>query len=171
LTNTVAKTWTITFNKILECDTLAADLLAFISCIEWKAILYSILLAAHPEAQLAKAISTLCSYSFLERRDDSIKLDMHRLVHLATRIWVSQNGHKAKTSKAAIKHLSEVFLSDDYANHEIWRDYLPHITRIDKDKQCQGTEEKSKLCLKVRQCLYVNRRIKEAVLWLQESYE
>jgi hypothetical protein len=86
LTNAVAKTWTITFNKILECDTLAADLLAFISCIEWRAILYSILPAAYPEARLAGAIGTLCSYSFLERRDDGTKLDMHRLVHLATRI-------------------------------------------------------------------------------------
>ena len=70
-----------------------------------------------------------------------------------------------------MKHLSEVFLSDDYANHEIWRDYLPHVARIDKDEQCQGTEEKSKLCLKVGQCLYVDRRMKEAVLWLQESCE
>jgi hypothetical protein len=116
LTNAVAKTWTITFNKILEYDTLAADLLAFISCIEWRAIPYSILLAAHPEARLAGAIGTLCSYSFLERRDDGMKLDMHRLVHLATRIWVNQNGREAETSKAAMKHLSEVFPSDDYTN-------------------------------------------------------
>ncbi|OOO06635.1 NB-ARC domain protein [Aspergillus oryzae] len=50
--NAVAKTWTITFNKILECDTLATDLLAFISCIEWRAIPYSILPAAYPEARL-----------------------------------------------------------------------------------------------------------------------
>ncbi|KNG79980.1 kinesin light chain [Aspergillus nomiae NRRL 13137] len=54
--NAVAKTWTITFNKILECDTLATDLLAFISCIEWRAIPYSILPAAHPEARLASPL-------------------------------------------------------------------------------------------------------------------
>jgi hypothetical protein len=34
LTNVITKTWTIMFNKILKYDTLAADLLAFISCIE-----------------------------------------------------------------------------------------------------------------------------------------
>ncbi|KAL2802733.1 P-loop containing nucleoside triphosphate hydrolase protein [Aspergillus granulosus] len=56
LTNAVAKTWTITFNKVLECDTLAADLLAFISCIEWRAIPYSILPAAYPEARLASPL-------------------------------------------------------------------------------------------------------------------
>ncbi|CRG88510.1 hypothetical protein PISL3812_05541 [Talaromyces islandicus] len=61
LTNAIAKTWTITFNKILEHDPLAADLLAFISCIEWKAIPYSILPAAHSEARLAGAVGALCS--------------------------------------------------------------------------------------------------------------
>ncbi|KOC13590.1 kinesin light chain, partial [Aspergillus flavus AF70] len=167
--NAVAKTWTITFNKILECDTLATDLLAFISCIGWRAIPYSILPAAYPEARLAGAIGTLCSYSFLERRDDGTKLDMHRLVHLATRIWVNQNGCKAETTIAALKHLAEVFPSDDYTNREIWRDYLPHVARIEKDEQCQDTEEKSRLCLKVGRCLHVDGRMKEAVLWLQES--
>lgn len=167
--NAVAKTWTITFNKILECDTLATDLLAFISCIEWRAIPYSILPAAYPEARLVGAIGTLCSYSFLERRDDGTKLDMHRLVHLATRIWVNQNGCKAETTIAALKHLAEVFPSDDYTNREIWRDYLPHVARIEKDEQCQDTEEKSRLCLKVGRCLHVDGRMKEAVLWLQES--
>ncbi|KAE8358207.1 kinesin light chain [Aspergillus caelatus] len=152
--NAVAKMWIITFNKILECDTLATDLLAFISCIEWRVILYSILPAAYPEVRLVGVIGILCSYLFLERRDNGTKLDIYRLVHLATRMW-----------------LSEVFPSDDYGNREIWRDYLPHAAHIEKDKQCQGTEEKSKLYLKVGQCLYVDGRVKEAVLWLQKSCE
>jgi hypothetical protein len=135
LTNSVAKTWTISFNKILESDTLAAHLLAFISCIERRAIPYSILPAAHPEARLAAAVGTLCSYSFLERRDDGIKFDMHRLVHLATRIWVNQNGFETETRTAAMKHLSKVFPSDDYTNREIWRDFLPHVAHIEKDEQ------------------------------------
>ncbi|KAH8595392.1 kinesin light chain [Bisporella sp. PMI_857] len=157
LTNAIAKTWTITFNKILERDTLAADLLAFIS--------------SHPEARLARAIGILCLYSFLKRRDDSTKLDTHRLVHLATKIWISQNGREAKTSKAAMKHLSEIFPSSDYTNRKIWREYLPHVARIDKSEQCKDTEEKSELCLKVGMCLYVDGRMKEAVLWLRESCE
>jgi tetratricopeptide (TPR) repeat protein len=171
LPNTVAKTWMVTFNKILECDTLAADLLAFISCIEWRAIPCSILPPAYPEARLVGAIGILCSYSFLEKRDGGSKLDMHRLVHLATRIWVNQNGREEETRMAALKHVSEVFPSDDYTNRYIWRDYLPHVARIKEHKQCQGTEENSKLCLMVGRCLYVDGRIRESVLWLQESCE
>ncbi|KAJ5151145.1 kinesin light chain [Penicillium canariense] len=171
LTNAVAKTWTITFNKILERDPLATDLLAFISCIEWRAIPYSILPAAHPEARLAGAIGTLCSYSFLEKRDNGTKLDMHRLVHLATRMWVNQNGREIETRTTAMKHLSQIFPSGDYTDREIWRDYFPHVAHIKKDEQCQDTEEKSELCLKVGRCLFTDGRMKEAVLWLRESCE
>ncbi|KAJ5672347.1 TPR repeat protein [Penicillium longicatenatum] len=171
LGNAIAKTWTITFNKILEQDTLAADTLAFISCIEWRAIPYSILPPADPEARLVGAIGTLCSYSFLQRRDDGTKLDMHRLVHLATRMWVNQSGHEVETRMAALTHLSEVFPSDDYTNRETWRDYLPHVALLEKDEQYRDTEEMSELRLKVGRCLYVDGRMKEAVLWARESCE
>lgn len=169
--NAVAKTWTITFNKISEQDKLAANLLAFISYIEWKAIPRSILPTDHPKAQLEEAIGTLCAYSFLERRGDGKKFDMHRLVHLATRIWVSEKRAVEALSIKAMKHLLEAFPSDDYRNREIWRDYLPHVARIDRNEQCQDTGEKSELCLKVGRCLLIDGRIKEAVLWLQKSCE
>lgn len=91
---------------------------------------------------------------------------MHRLVHLATRIWVSEKRAVEALSMKAMKHLSEAFPSDDYRNREIWRDYLPHVARIDRNEQCQDTGEKSDLCLKVGRCLRVDGRIKEAVLWL-----
>ncbi|RAO71649.1 uncharacterized protein BHQ10_007661 [Talaromyces amestolkiae] len=170
LTNAVAKTWLITFNKILEHDSLAADLLAFISCIEWRAIPYSILPAAHPEARLAAAVGTLCSYSFLEKRDDK-KLDMHRLVHFATRRWIVTNDREAEAGMAALKQLLKVFPSNDYTNREIWRDYLPHVARIDKDERCQNTQERSELCLKVGQCLHTDGRMREALQWTQKSCE
>ena len=100
LANAIAKTWMITLNKILEHDSLAADLLAFISCIEWRAIPYPILPGAHPEARLAAAVGTLCSYSFLKKRDDE-KFDMHRLVHLATRRWIIKKDREADAGMAA----------------------------------------------------------------------
>jgi hypothetical protein len=148
---------------------VAADLLAFISCIEWKAIRRSILPVVQPAAHMEISIGTLCSYSFLEERDDGEKLDMHRLVHLAARIWIKierckNRRSEAGTRKVALKHLSEVFPSDQWTNREIWRDYLPHVARMRKDEQCKDTKEKSELCLKVGRCLYVDGRMKEAVL-------
>jgi tetratricopeptide (TPR) repeat protein len=167
LTNAVAKTWSITFNKIIKRDPLAADILAFISCIEWKEIPHSILPKSHPEALLEGALGTLCSYSFLERRDDN-KFDMHRLVHLATRMWVNQNGRESETMEIAIKHLVTVFPSRDYGNQQISRAYLPHVARITKDEHCQDTFEKSELCLTLGIFLLMDGRYQEAVTWLQE---
>jgi len=89
-----------------------------------EAIMCFILPGAHPKARLAGAIGTLCSYSSLEKRGDGMKLDMHRLSHLATRRWISQDGRNAETNRAALKHVFEVFPSDNYASREIWRDYL-----------------------------------------------
>jgi tetratricopeptide (TPR) repeat protein len=72
---------------------------------------------------------------------------------------------------AALTHLSKVFPSDDYTHRETWRDYLPHVALLEKDEQYKDTEEMSKLRLKVGRCLFVDGRMKEAVLWLRESCE
>jgi tetratricopeptide (TPR) repeat protein len=167
----VAKTWTVTFNKIRQRNLLAVKLLEFISRIEWRAIPFSILPANQPEALFADAVGTLCSFSLVARRTDGEKLDMHRLVHLATRIWIKGDGRDAETSMVALKHLSKVFPSDDWRNRGKWRDYLPHAARIDDDENCKDTMEMSELDMKVGRCLYVDGRIKEAVMWLKKSCE
>ncbi|KAI9691238.1 MAG: hypothetical protein M1822_008858 [Bathelium mastoideum] len=169
--NAVAKTWMITFNQILKHNDIAADLLAFISCIEWKAIPLSILPTVYPKSRMADAVGTLCAYSFLEERAEREMLDMHRLVHLATKIWMVDNGRDTEIKVKAVKHLSEVFPFDDYINRKIWREYLPHTARVDKNISGKLIAERSKLCLKVGRCLYVDGRMKEAVLWLQKSYK
>ena len=90
------------FSQIREHDAVAADLLGFMSCVEWKAIPQTLLPSVQSEARVEEAISTLCGYSFLVRRDndgreaeeerdgttktDEEWYDIHRLVHLATRI-------------------------------------------------------------------------------------
>ncbi|KAK3082001.1 hypothetical protein LTS18_008716 [Coniosporium uncinatum] len=81
--------------------------------------------------------------------------------------WPAERGEKGG------RRLSEVFPSDDYTNRELWREYLPHVARVDGDNDEQGEQiaEKSELCLKVGRCLRVDGRMREAVSWLQESYE
>jgi tetratricopeptide (TPR) repeat protein len=168
--NAVATTWVVSFNQILEHDAVAADLLAFMSCIEWKAIPRSILPAVRPEARMVSAIGTICSYSFAVKRDNEDVYDIHRLVHLATRIWVHQQGRRTETSEKAMEHLANVFPSCDYENRGIWREYLPHAVRLSKTEQGKGIQNKYKLFLKVGQCLLEDGRTREAVTWLEESY-
>jgi nucleoside phosphorylase len=175
--NAVATTWVVSFSQIRERDAAAADLLAVMSCIEWKAIPRSLLPMAQGGLQIEEAIGTLCGYSFLARRDDSETegegeeeewYDMHRLVHLATRIWVQKRGGAAGVQEKAVRHVAGVFPSDDHANLAVWRAYLPHALHL---LECGGgtTKERSELCLLVGRCLRVDGRIREAVRWLEES--
>jgi hypothetical protein len=68
---------------------------------------------------MVHAIGTLCAYTFLVRRAESKTFDMHRLVHLATRIWVRKQGLAAETNQKGVRHLVDAFPNDDYANRSL----------------------------------------------------
>jgi hypothetical protein len=171
--NAVATTWVVSFSQICERDAAAADLLAFMSCVEWKAIQRSLLLGG---LQVEEAIGTLCGYSFVSRRGDSEMeeqeeelYDIHRLVHLATRVWVENRGDAAGVREEAVRQVADVFPSDEYANRAVWRAYLPHALQLLECGQRCRIKETSELCLMVGRCLRVDGRIRETVRWLEES--
>jgi tetratricopeptide (TPR) repeat protein len=167
--NAVAKTWLVSFDQIVRQDADAADLLQYMSCIEWKAIPRSILPAIEPEARMTTAIGTLWSYSFISTRNDSKTYDMHRLVHVAARVWLRQNGLMVETRKRTLQHLSNIFPSDEHTNREVWREYIPHVARFRGIKAGEHVAIRGELCLQVGRCLRVDGRIRDAVGWLEES--
>ncbi|KAF2008261.1 hypothetical protein BU24DRAFT_382136, partial [Aaosphaeria arxii CBS 175.79] len=168
-TNAVAKTWVVSFEQICTRDAVAADLLLFISCIEWKAIPRSILPSTQSDVRMEDAIGTLCGYSFITRRGDDDWYDMHRLVHLATRIWLRQHGDAAAEGAIAMRHLARIFPSDNHANQAVWRAYFPHALRLLRARHGWGLDESARLSLRVGRCLVKEGRIAEAVGWLEES--
>lgn len=171
----VATTWIVSFKQIMERDTVAADLLQFISCIEWKGIPRSILPTVRPEARTLNAIGTLCSYSFLSKQADGTTYDMHRLVHLASRIWLREGGDATEAQAQAITHLKTIFPTDDHENRDLWRAYMPHATRIRTDWASAGpkagamVKHQGDLSLRVGRCLLVDGITAEAVGWSEES--
>ncbi|KAF2202860.1 TPR repeat protein, partial [Delitschia confertaspora ATCC 74209] len=176
--NAVATTWVVSFKQIQARDSAAADLLAFMSCVEWKAIPRSLLPSVQPEEQMEEAIGRLCGYSFLTRQenDNQEKEDeeeewynIHRLVHLATRIWIRESNNIVEVTKKAVRHVTKIFPSDNYANRALWRRYLPHALRLLESIKAYDIVEKSELCRLVGRCLQVDGRIREAVKWLEES--
>ncbi|KAK3613620.1 hypothetical protein LTR22_028081 [Elasticomyces elasticus] len=78
--NAVATTWIISFNQILEQNAEVAGLLRLTSYIEWKAIPDSFLPCLKSEAQMKKAIGTLCSYSFFTGRHEEENAKISSLV-------------------------------------------------------------------------------------------
>ncbi|CAN9448765.1 unnamed protein product [Alternaria alternata] len=57
--NAVVSTWVVSFSQLRERDAVAADLLAFMSCIEWKAIPQPLLPKMQSQERIEEAISTL----------------------------------------------------------------------------------------------------------------
>lgn len=167
--NAIATTWLVTFDQIQKSDETAVDLLSFMSCIEPKAIPQSILPGQESE-ELEWAIGMLCGYSFLTRRGESDTFDMHSLVHMAMRGWIEKQSRQEEIIKDAIGHLDDVFPSYNRANRELWREYTPHALRALARTDGDQTVQRAGLYMNVGLCLSEDRRFKEAITCLKQTY-
>ncbi|KAK0622757.1 P-loop containing nucleoside triphosphate hydrolase protein [Immersiella caudata] len=165
----VATTWLVSFERIRKSDSGAAKLLAFLSCIEPKAIPQSILPPLTPE-QMVHAVGTLCGYAFLTRRGNTDLFDMHSLVHTATRNWIRSENLQQATMEEAVRHIQAVFPTSDFENRELWRKYFPHVFKTLQNSGELDMEAKSYLTYSTAQCLGVDGRIKEAVKYSADAF-
>ncbi|KAH7460531.1 hypothetical protein FOMA001_g19547 [Fusarium oxysporum f. sp. matthiolae] len=165
--NAVGTTWIVSFDQIQKTNQLAADLLSFMSCIEPKAIPQSILPGAEAD-ELEWAIGTLCSYSFLVRREETDVFDMHSLVHTATRGWLEKQDQERRVSNDVIRHLAARFPTKDDAHYGLRREYLPHAMRLLNRNLGNKTAEAYQLFEKVGHSFYADRRFKEAIRCFKE---
>jgi Tfp pilus assembly protein PilF len=170
--NAVATTWIVSFEQIRQENSDAAGLLSFISCIEWKGIPLSLLPALESEAYMTGAIGIICSYGFMTRRDnDHTVYDMHRLVHLAIRIWLDREQRGVEVREAALEHVARVFPFGGHENLMLWREFMAHALRLMVLDDNDNTAAKAKLALKLGTCLDEDGRNNEAVVWLKRSSE
>ena len=95
---------------------------------------------------MVRAIGTFCAYSFVVGRGDESIYDIHRLVHLATRIWDEKHGIAVETMKKAIQHVSKVFPYTEYANRGVQKAYLTHALRLLRVELDEDVEERYILC-------------------------
>ena len=165
----VEKTWHLSFEQIVRDDADAADLLQYMSYIDWNAIPRSILPAIEPESRLTNAIGTLRSYSFITVRRDGRTYDMHPLVQIAAKVWLEQEGLIAETQRKAVEHLSNIFPSDNWETRETWRGYLPHAAQMRASEDGGAIGARAILYAKVGRCLQFDGRNHDAVNWLEDS--
>ncbi|KAJ5553447.1 hypothetical protein N7494_002825 [Penicillium frequentans] len=165
----VATTWLISFNRIRESDAAAAELLAFISFIEPKAIPRTLFPPLDSEEQMEFAIGTLCGYAFMTKRDDGKVFDMHSLVQLATRLWVHQEGDTQRILKNTTHHIAVAFPQSDWSNRGLWRAYLPHALTLLWKNEAHEIEERYELCYKIGMCLLEDGRTKDAIRCFKED--
>ena len=159
----VATTWLISFEQIRCRDPLAADYLSFIACVDPKDVPQSLLPPPTSRMKGMEAIGTLKAYSFIVGRRTDSAIDVHRLVHLATRNWLRKEELLAQWTEKAIVRLEEVFPDDNYRNRSVWRAYLPHARMaLESDIGDRNLENRIHLMWRYGTCLYRDGRWKEA---------
>jgi tetratricopeptide (TPR) repeat protein len=161
--NPVATTWLISFEQIRHRDPLAANYLSFMACIDAKDIPQSLLPAGASRKKEIDAIGTLDAYSFIIKQAADLAVNLHRLVHLATRNWLQQNDLIAHWTEITILRLEEVFPDDDHQNRTDWRRYLPHVRcALMSDEAGKDGETRIALSQRFGRCLLSDGRYNEA---------
>lgn len=165
--NAVATTWIVSFGQIQTTDAAAASLLSFIACIEPKSIPRSILPPLDSDEMLESAIGTLIGYSFVAYEEASQMLNMHRLVHVATRVWLSKQGRTVAANGGAFRRLDAMLRGMGREDSHLWQPYYPHTFKLLAASEGYESDERYNLCLGVGACLWRDRRFKDAVRYFE----
>ncbi len=161
--NPVAMTWLISFEQIRVRDPSAAEFLSFIACVDSKNVPLSLLPPGLSRKKEIDALGTLSAYSFVYKRQADSSLDVHRLVHLATRNWLRREKLLVQWAEIAVNRLDDVFPDQKHQNRSVWRRYLAHAQFALKSRLIgQDGEKRMDLAWKVGSCLDSDGRWKEA---------
>ncbi|GKZ63602.1 hypothetical protein AnigIFM49718_001524, partial [Aspergillus niger] len=161
--NPVALTWFISFQQIQQLNKLAADYLSFFACINPRDIPQSLLPQPISNKNKTDALGLLKAFSFISEGSGNSSINLHRLVHLATRNWMRKNQQLSLQILKTADRLSEVFPDNDHANRQAWRVYLPHALSVIAEAGFWKEQEKYiDLIQNVCSCLYSDGRWKEA---------
>jgi tetratricopeptide (TPR) repeat protein len=140
--NPVATTWLISFQQIQNRDALAADYMAFMSCIKEQDIPLSLLPSAS-QFDKAEALGTLKAFRFIKERVSGDSYDMHRLVHTAMQNWLKHKDEWDSQKYRTLTQIASIFPWPQHENRAVWMLYLPHTqytittfnTRVKKTKE------------------------------------
>jgi nucleoside phosphorylase/tetratricopeptide (TPR) repeat protein len=165
--NPVITTWLISFKQIQHQDPLAADYLSFMACINPRNIHQSLLPRASSRKQMTDALGLLNAYSFTNSQD--MDINMHRLVHIATRNWLRKNALFTQWIQRVSDHLQSIFPDNNHTERELWRTYLPHALALVHEIEFVAQENNYLgLIENVADCLDSDGRYQEAeVLYMK----
>ncbi|KAH9221738.1 hypothetical protein DL95DRAFT_421304 [Leptodontidium sp. 2 PMI_412] len=123
--NPVATTWLISFEQIQDRSPLAADYMAFISCIKEQDIPRDLLPPAS-EFDKTEALGVLKAFGFIKDRVNGESYDMHRLVYTAMQNWLKLKDEWRSWNQKTLNRIASVFPWPQHENRAVWMLYLPH---------------------------------------------
>lgn len=130
--NVVGKTWIISFNQIKGSDSTAVKLLSFMSFIDRQDISKSILPGGRNPTELLfeKALGTLQGYSMVSAGSKDDSYDIHGLIQLCMRSWLTENGERNKGLRTVVNEFSNNFPDPIWQYWQECSRYLPHIQAV-----------------------------------------
>lgn len=168
--NPVATTWLTSFTQIRKSKPLAADCLAFMACVNAKDI-PTCLLPVPEGIEREKAIGVLSSYSFIRTSNAGTRLDMHRLVHLATRNWLRSIDALYQWQARSLTIVNRQFPFIHTVQRSEWLAAIPHarqILQLTPDEI--SAHERTNLMHLIGSCYALDGRYREAEeLFLQSG--
>ncbi|KAL4940333.1 hypothetical protein BDV06DRAFT_23172 [Aspergillus oleicola] len=161
--NPVAMAWLVSFYQIQKLDQLACDYLSLMACIDPQNIPKSFLPRPVSTKKITDALGLLDAYSFIDLQPGNRYINLHRLVHLATRSWMRREERYILYITRAANRLNEIFPDNNHTNRQLWREYLPHALFLLNDSEFQGQQEQYiDFIENVGTCLHSDGRHSEA---------
>ena len=127
--NPIATTWSITFDRLRSQELYAAEVLSLMCVLDTQAIPESLLRGFETNSiRLKKGLGALRSYSLISLRKSDGQhgegqdpaYDLHRLVGLTTRNWLSLNGSLDQWTIKAIKILADIYPDGEFETRDLW---------------------------------------------------
>ncbi|KAL3448691.1 hypothetical protein BJX65DRAFT_306695 [Aspergillus insuetus] len=165
LQNPVTTTWLMSFQQIQKLDQLAADYLSFMACIHPREIPLSLLPEASSMVKRTKAPGLLKAFSSISEQAGYFNL--HRLVHLSTRNWPRSQQQFGRQVSITAMRFAAVFPDHDDSNRKPWRDYLPRILPLLRERDFDW-EQHTELIEGVGLCLGMDERYNEAIFFFKK---
>ncbi|KND89201.1 Protein SERAC1 [Tolypocladium ophioglossoides CBS 100239] len=161
----VAQTWMISFQRIERNNTLAGQLLSFMCLLDRQDIPKEFLShysnqeqSGGPSSriQFEKALGALKAFSFIGE-ENSGRYDMHRLVQLVTRKWLTSRGTISRFGREVLMTISHLFPFGEFETRSVCAAYLSHAYGIVRLGEFE-TEDEAKAKASLLHCMagYLN---------------
>lgn len=129
--NSVIASWKLSFDYLRKEKSPAANLLSLMSMLDGKSIPECLLISQYSnEVAFGEAVGALKSFSLV--REDSKKQEytVHRLVHLATRTWLEQDGDAATWHRQALDSVNKAFPAGEIIEWSECTKLEPHVEAV-----------------------------------------
>ena len=154
--NSVIKTWRLSFDQITKQCPRAAEILSLMVMFDRQSI-PGTLLQRQNESKLTflKAMGTLQAFSLIAKEADKERYGMHRLVQLSTQAWLKVQQRTAEWIKEALSVLEMRFPGT--GQYETWRTcevLLPHARALLQHEPVANDAQKSRAVLRTNVARY-----------------